>query len=423
MVKRTVPVISGEKRTGSGNHDWVSSEGRVLWKRSHRLLLLFVAAVACMSVTGCWDRKEVNDLAIVTSAGLDRTENGDIELAVEIIASEQEKRGNQTSANLQQGGSSSTIVRFATGETMGDAVTKLQLMLPRTIYWGQLKVLVVGERLSRHGFREQLDYVVRDNEVRLRILPFICKGKVRDFFASPFSLEQSKADFLQGEAVRVFHKPLTLNAVIQNLGNVTEAVKVPYVNVPSKEKESNPYIQGYAAFSSDRMTGVLTGDMFSGLKWMINQINRDIETVKLKGTTPPHVSLAVISAQTRLLPRLEGGKWHMDVRIKTDLGVIQNTTRFKTSNPKNVKEMEKAVENHIRQKVERTIRHVQRMGTDVFGFGEAINRHSPEAWNKLQDHWKEEFAAIEVKVFIDANIRRIGMNIVPVGLPQEEEGK
>ncbi|GJM69528.1 hypothetical protein HMSSN036_17440 [Paenibacillus macerans] len=56
------------------------------------------------------------------------------------------------------------------------------MMMPRTIYWGQLQVLVVGEALARDGLREQLDYLVRDNEIRLRVMPFVTRGKVRDFF-------------------------------------------------------------------------------------------------------------------------------------------------------------------------------------------------------------------------------------------------
>ena len=40
-------------------------------------------AFALLSLAGCWDRKEINDFAIVTAAAIDRTKKGAIELSVQ----------------------------------------------------------------------------------------------------------------------------------------------------------------------------------------------------------------------------------------------------------------------------------------------------------------------------------------------------
>ncbi|KFN05827.1 Ger(x)C family germination protein [Paenibacillus macerans] len=60
-------------------------------------LLPFAACAAFLSLTGCWDGEEVNGLAIVTSAGFDRTEDGAVELTLEIAAPKQEESGGKSS--------------------------------------------------------------------------------------------------------------------------------------------------------------------------------------------------------------------------------------------------------------------------------------------------------------------------------------
>lgn len=119
-------------------------------------------------MTGCWDREEVNSLAIVTSAGFDRTKDGAVELTLEIAAPRMKQSGKAQSGDKKEGGGQ-TIIRTAVGKTAAEAQGRLQMMLPRTIYWGQLQLVVVGEALAKNGLREQFDYLVRDNEIRLRV--------------------------------------------------------------------------------------------------------------------------------------------------------------------------------------------------------------------------------------------------------------
>lgn len=364
--------------------------------------------------TGCWDRKEVNDLAIVTIAGLDRKDDGEIELTLEIVVPKQEGSKTQMSGNVSKG-SGSTLIWSASAATVAAAVSKLQRKLPRAIYWGQLELLVVGEALSRDQFQEQLDYFLRDNNIRLRVQPFICKGAVRNFLASASPLEQTKAEFLGDEAARVFRRPISLNLLVQKLGKKSESAMLPYLDITRDGNESVPYVKGYAIFSGDRMAGVMQGESFSGVKWLVHQVKGDVESVKLKEPTSSLISIGVLSSSTRLVPSLEEGIPRMEVGIEAVLSVVQNTTRFKTSDPKFIRQVEKAAIDDIRHRVESTIKQAQGMGADIFGFGEVINRHHPREWQRLQDRWDRIFPSMQVKVEVNVSVRHIGMYNEPAG--------
>ena len=391
--------------------------------RLGKRLLPILAGAVFLSLTGCWDKDEVNSLAIVTSAGFDRTEDGTIELTLEIAAPQQEESGKPGGDQKQKNGK--TIIRTATGKTAADAQGQLQMMMPRTIYWGQLQALVVGEALARDGLREQLDYLVRDNEIRLRVMPFVTRGKVRDFFESPYLLEQTKADFLQSEAGRIFHKPLTISQLVQRLSGDQNGAILPFVDVPQEGggKGGDPYIKGYAVLNRGRMIGTMTGDSFLAAKWVMNQLKNDVQTVNVGSGSPSSVTLKITALNSRLIPSRKEGEWQMKIRIGSELSMIQNTTRLPMADPQHARKLEAAMAEHLRERVERTVKEAQRMRTDIFGFGEAINRQNPREWKKLASRWDRIFPQMAVSVEVKTDLRRIGMNNVPVGLPHQEGKK
>jgi len=385
-----------------------------LWIRSRKLLAAAITATVLILTTGCWDRKEVNDLAIATIAGLDRKDDGEIELSLEIVVPKQEGSKSQMSGKEARG-SSSSLIWSASGTTAADAVSKLQRKLPRSIYWGQLQLLVVGESLSRNQLREQLDYLLRNNNIRLRVQPIVCKGNVREFldFATP--IEQTKADYLGGEAERVFPRPITLNLLVQRLGKNSDSAMLPYFDIAQDGSSSVPYLKGYAAFARDRMAGVIQGKPFSGAKWLHQQVKGDVETVKLKEPASSLLSIGILSSSTRFVPRLKEGAPEMEVGIEAEVSVVQNTTRFKTTDPKFIRQVREAAADDIRRRAENAIQEAQGMGADIFGFGEEINRRHPKEWRRLEARWERIYPAMPYKVNVKVSVRHIGMYNEPVG--------
>lgn len=373
-----------------------------------------MAATALLLSTGCWDRKEVNDLAIVTTAGLDRNKDGDIELSLEIVVPSEKGGGTQT-RNVNSKSSDSTLMLSASGATSADAVSKLQIKLSRTIYWGQLEMLVFGDTLSRSQLREQLDYFVRNSNIRLRVQPFVCKGTAHDFLAFTSPLERNKADFLGGESKRLFRKPITLNHLVQNLDSDSKEAVIPYVDTTQNDKASVPYVKGFSVFFHDRMAGLIQGESFSGMKWILKQMRGDIETVKLESPTTSLLSLEVLSSSTLFVPTFEGEIPHMDILIEAEMSIVQNATRFETMDPKFIRDVEDAAVDKIHDKVETAIKQAQGIGADIFGFGEVINRQNPRKWEELQDRWERVYPSIQADVKVGVKIRQIGMNNKPIG--------
>ncbi|MNR38709.1 hypothetical protein D3C85_1568350 [compost metagenome] len=52
---------------------------------------------------------------------------------------------------------------------------------------------------------------------------------------------------------------------------------------------------------------------------------------------------------------------------------------------------------------------VQRMNIDLIGIADKIHRKYPKEWKKIKSSWPEELADIDLKINVDVNIKRIGL--------------
>jgi spore germination protein KC len=383
-----------------------------------RWLKLFIAIAALVTTIGCWDRREVEELAIVTTMGLDLSSNGDIEMTVEIVMPQGKKE--QQGGGFSQKGKDKVgqpYVISAKGVSVGDAVSRLQPALPRHLFWGQMEALVIGEALARKGLSEHLDFLARESEIRMRVIPFVCKGKARGTIGKLSPLSDNQADMLHEEVIYDYKKATTLSSFLENLGSELEEAMLPLVDIlPDK---GTAYLAGNAVFKGDHMVGILNAELSIGVRWLLNKFDHTIITVKVPDAKG-YVSLSVLKSDLKLIPHVEQGRWSMDIRIDAEEEVDQNATRLDISKPRIMDQIERDAEELIRNQAKETLKKVQKeWGSDIFGFGEAFNRKYPQRHEEMKAHWDELFPTVKVTVSPKVTIRRIGLITSPSGLRKD----
>jgi spore germination protein KC len=137
--------------------------------KSIKLLLCMMLAVSTLLLSGCWNRRELNRLAIAVGLGLDKV--GDrYMLSVQAV--------NSSSVAPKQGGGGGSPVSLyqAEAKSVYEAVRKLTTLTPRRIYPSHLRVLVIGEELAREGIAKSIDLLARDWEIRSDFFMVIARG-------------------------------------------------------------------------------------------------------------------------------------------------------------------------------------------------------------------------------------------------------
>lgn len=377
-----------------------------------KIFSVFFLLSTSFLLTGCWDKREVNDIAIVLVAAIDKAEGNNVRLAVQFLVP-------QAINGQQQSTGSKVLMRSAIGQNIADAVSKLQTKLPRKLFWGQCKVYIFGDKLVKGGkLKEQIDFILRFPEARDQAYLYVSSGKaVKVLEFEPFS------ELHVGEGLRKISKlHLGVTSTVKNFEQMirgdTKVAVLPLVKmIPVKKGEKGktlPFISGAAIFKKDKMIGQIDTKITTGLLWLREKDKVNVITINpYKEET---ISLEPLQQKTKLIPVIENGKWKIVAKITMKGAVMQNGSPLQVSRPNLTNRIEKDVEKSIKQLINRTLNQVQiGLNADVFGFADAFHRKYPKEWGKVKNHWDKVLSQVAVKIDVKVRIIRTGLSSTPAG--------
>ena len=122
-------------------------------------------SVLLMLLCGC-DYREIDRLAIITSASFDVAEEGMWEMGLEVIdASGPENEGVKTKFYRVE------------GETIFEAEKAAEKLLGRTLYWGFAELATVSEEVLAGRLEELADWIMRDKQMRLSAVLLVSRAE------------------------------------------------------------------------------------------------------------------------------------------------------------------------------------------------------------------------------------------------------
>jgi spore germination protein KC len=365
-------------------------------------------------LSGCWDRKEVNDLALITAAGIDKVSDKSLELSVLVYIPKSAGSG-QSMDGSGGGGAAQTLVRSAKGVTIAEAMAKLQEKLPRHVFWGHTEVFIFNEQVAKTGLSKHIDFMMRHPQLRERSQPFISHQKAKDVLGLLPPLERDLATVLSELESLHVGLEVSVKDFSEMLLSESGDTAVPWIKILPAQKgkpknDTIAYIAGTAIFKKDKLVGKIDDSITRGLLWLRNEVRLATVTVNPKGTNG-YVSLNLQKASSDLVPKFENGKWKMVLKTNAEADIIQNTTNLDMNNPKVIKLLQQLLRQDIEERVNLALDQVQKkMKADVFGFGDAFYRKYPHLWNKEKYRWDEIYPNVEVSIESKIKIRRQGMN-------------
>ena len=386
----------------------------MLMNTKRKTALVFLAlSVLALLISGCWDSTEVNDLAVITTVGLDLAEDRQLELSVKIYltspAASQQSGGGMSEPG--GGDSGKSVVRWAKGVNMADAASKLQKLITRKVFWGQAEAFIFGERLAREGLTEPMDYLIRHPTPRERANVFVSESTAKEVLLLDPPIERSVADALREMAKSQTGLNITMKELAQMMAGKSKAAVIPIVKIQPKQENQEPFVfvQGTAILKNGKMVGLMDDDVTRGVMWLRNEVKRATVTVTPKNTQG-YVSVQMLRSRTRLIPQIQGDDWSITVRIEALDEIIQNTTDLDLSVPKHLEQLEKALGDDINHRMNMALAQAQKkMKADIFQFADEFYRKYPKEWGKNKDRWDEIFPNVDVRLETNVKIARPGL--------------
>lgn len=393
-------------------------------------IILFILLCPVL-LTGCWDRTELKDINIVSAIGID-VGGDDVDnryrVTVQLI-----NEGLITGATQGGKGEGAPVTTFsAKGSNVAEALRKIGPKLPRELFFPHIQLMVIGEELARQkGIQDLFDWIERDSEFRTLFPILIVRNNTaKNVLQIMTSLEPIPSAKIVGgleSTKKTWGEFASTRAdkVIQQLGGG----KVAYLtgvqiigdpeqgnsltNVQEISPQTELEIKGLAILKKGKLKKWLDGDKARGSTWINNELTETVLNLNCK-KKKKGIAVDVMRSDAKIKVEIKNKKPIIHLKVRSEAHISEVHCPIDLSKHETIEKLEKQMEKEIKEEIMMAVEVAKEQQSDIFRFGEYVNREDPKLWKKIKKKWDDEiFPETEVNVNVQAFIRRTGSRTKP----------
>lgn len=415
--------------------------------------------------SGCFDRIELNELAIADIMAIDRTEDGLLKVSLQFVVPSE--LTNPGGVGAGSGLRDPFYVLETTGKTLPEALSLLQAKLPRRLFTSHIRVVVLGEELARAGIQPVFDSLTRMREVRISADVVVTQGEGATLLRAAPRLGRLPVLAL----TNILHQQIVPARSIREVAIALAAEGMdpflPAVGLVRRiETELEPgaraqefEITGVGIFRGDRLVGFAPLDLARGLAWLVGEMpfaaatiewppNQGEPSPQLERTdlSPPEAAIEreappgtgpgspgsglerpnqitplIVRSRTRHRTAIEDGQVVVYVDARAIDDIVANQAGLDLTDPDVIPQLQEALSASIEQRIRAMLRLAQEeLNADVFGFGALIRRNHPKVWKQLRRDWHAYFRQLPVRISVEVEVRRTGLTNNPATFRPEQ---
>ncbi|EGW36081.1 Ger(x)C family spore germination protein [Desulfosporosinus sp. OT] len=386
-----------------------------------RNLGLILSLIICLlSLSGCWGKTEVEELAPLIGVGLDLGKKPGTYLITQQLA--RPKQGGTTAAEVED---RTFSIEASSAREAYEEVYKISNRIP---FMGSLKVIVIGEDAAKAGFNDILDFNQRYSEFRRSMFLVLVKGEAQSFLNLKLRNGQLPAMSIknhmeQGENLSTF-PTVRLGHYLTVLGTKSTAPIIPVVNSIKSGKGGIEYkdgkngeeiqIQGAGVLSGDRLVDFLTDKETKGYMWLENNVvHRLINTVGI-GESGVNFGGQVLKSTTKYKVKDNDGTIELQYQVKASIAVDEVMGLKKQLSEAEWIDLMKVAEESFAKEIEEecllSLKKQRELGIDFLGIGRHIEQRNSAYWKTVKEQWQEKIVDFPISLDVQVTIHHAGMS-------------
>ncbi len=400
---------------------------------SKRLTSLVILLLCSLLLTGCWSRREIENLGFATLVALDRAVDGQIELSAQFAITAAIGEGGMGGSG--GGGSEAPVWTVSCkADNLAAAIEQMRTFIGKYPFWAHTRVIIIGEDLARNGISPILDYFIRSRDFRFSSWMMVSEGSAKSLLevvpklsklpaelivelnrvAQETSVSSSRSllDLLQPLVEEQAGEPILPLLVTQTAteapgsgSGVSQGEEVPEQSLEQNNEAKSLAMVGFAVFHGDKMIGKLNATDSRALLWLRGESKRGNLVVEVPGRG--YVVQGQIYARRTLQVSQVDGKPRAKITIYQDGDLVEHNLNQVELDSAAIKELDGLLKAHIQTDVEATLQKIQKeLQADVIGIGNRVYRLYPELFNSL--NWQEYFPTMPIELEVHADFRRTG---------------
>lgn len=370
-----------------------------------KILTYFLLLSFSLLLAGCWNAREIDELAFVLGIGVDKTEEGTFKITVQVA------KPGLLSKNSTGGGTTEKPywVSSSEGKTFFEAIRNMAEFSSRRIFWPHNKVIIIGERLARSDVSKILDFFCRNPELRLRTWVVVTPGEAADLLRITPGLEKEPASAIEnlitqrvwtGKSYGVMLKDFMEEYLSSVINPVASRIIISQGQPPKIE------LSGAAVFNKNKLAGWLDDNETRGLLWLRGMLHSSIVVIPCPIDGKP-LSIEVIDAKVGYKSEVINQVPHFTIRITATGNLSEQSCKTNFTKSENLRKLEEDFASSIKSEVENIVEIAQnRFGIDFLGLNRELHMHHQEDWDRMKDKWPELFKKANVVVEVKGSIPR-----------------
>ncbi len=360
-----------------------------------KIITVFLLIISMVTMTGCWNYHELDQMAMVAGVAVDRGTNGyRYHLTIEYLDT------------------SSSAIKSKLMETDGnsifDAIQNATSISERVLYFADCKLIIISQDLASEGIAPLLDWALRDPEPRITIIPVIAQTKTAGEILHHKSVSGDMKSIEIWRSISENRDTLSetpdtkLYQTVDKLANPAISLILPSITGIQMQNEMVCKLGGAAIFKKDKFIGFLKPEETKMLLFVKNKVKGGQLTFSPlnDGQT---ITLEIKSSKTKITPSIENSKASMKVDIEVRVALTEDETRNSYVNTEGLKKAESSAAKYLESGIAKVIETTQtEYDSDVFGFGLTLFQNDPSYWNQHSKTWDKEFK--NLKPTINANV-------------------
>lgn len=377
-----------------------------------RIVLIVIFLIL---TSGVANYKELNELAIVSSLGIEKSEDGNYKVSVQVMNSKKSDSGTESS-----GSQSNITVYTSEDKTVQAALRSIINESPKKLHPSHLKLLIISEEVAREGVHPALDLFIRNTDVNYDTILLIAKegsapldiistltpiemnpsANISDSLEETYKYEGTAIKktlySILDETIKDYHEALVSS--VELVGKKEEGKKLD--NIESSVPETKVVISDVAYFNGDKMVGYISKNDAK----VYNMINNDLKnTIIQLNKESVNLAFEVLQSKCKKNLKINDGKISIKLSFDITANLVEASGKITIRDEKDLKEFENALARKITNMVNEYLNNLEtKYMVDISGFGDMLYKKYYKDFIKISKNYLNNIDfSVETKVSLE----------------------
>ncbi|WP_227793511.1 Ger(x)C family spore germination protein [Paenibacillus guangzhouensis] len=383
--------------------------------------------VILILLTGCWSRKEIEDLGITIGAAVDLGKETQLEQDFERKGGGYTKRNaltltyqmvqlSQSDGGAGRAGEKKYRNISVTSDSLYEATREIALMNDRPIFGQHYKVIVISDEVARkYNMQLLFDFFIREQEFRPSCLVLICKGEARNALDM-----KDKSDFPSMRLLSITDNqyrssrilpPMSLSKLLPEINSSSSFLLQNIITADGEVKFAGAaVIYG----KTGKLIGFLSEEDLESINWMTAKVKGGV-LKSYDSRSGKSILYEITSMKSRIRPHLEGKRVSFDIVIESEGRLGEQWATGDDFDNQFIKRIEEETIKQIRHRIDKMLHRVQKeYRADAIGLSEYVRIYYPRAWQTIKKDWDDSFAEATIRYQVKVNVKEFGTTSINV---------